>query len=98
MKGIEKFNIEGLRLGLILLIVLAMVPFVPIHAEGEYNVIATLKPSNPRGFGGFGGDIALSDDFLLIGEWWGKVEEVGAIGLAYLYDTDWNLLSTLKAP
>ena len=89
--------IKGDNVVLVILIFLATM-LAPIRAEAGYSVIATLKPSNPRGFGGFGGDIALSEDLLLIGEWWGKVEDVGAIGLAYLYDADWNLLSTLTAP
>jgi hypothetical protein len=71
---------------------------VPIKAEEEYNVIATLEPSNPHGTGAFGRDIALSKDFLLIGEERGNVEGEGSIGKAYLYDADLNLLSTLQAP
>ncbi|UCD73581.1 MAG: hypothetical protein JSW01_02780, partial [Candidatus Bathyarchaeota archaeon] len=82
---------------LILLSILAAISMAPVRAEEEYHVIATLEPSNPQGYGGFGGDIALSEDLLLIGEWWGHVEGVGCAGLAYLYDTDWNLLSTLQA-
>ncbi len=84
--------------GLIILLILATIFVVPVRAEEEYHVIATLKPTIPGGFGGYGGDIALSEDFLLIGEWWGYNQEVGLAGLAYLYDADWNLLSTLQAP
>jgi hypothetical protein len=95
---VKKGNFEGKHAILILLSILAVISVTPVRAEEEYHVVATLEPSNPQGYGGFGGDIALSEDLLLIGEWWGHVEEFGTAGLAYLYDNDWNLLSTLQAP
>ena len=91
-------NFKGKHAILILLCILAAYSVIPVRAEEEYNVIATLEPSNPQGFGKFGGDFALSEDLLLIGERWGDVEGVGGAGKAYLYDTDWNLLLTLQAP
>ena len=94
----KRCNFKGKHSILILFSILVAISVVPVRAEEEYHVIATLEPSNPQGFGGFGGDIALSGDLLLVGEWWGHVEELGCAGLAYLYDTDWNLLSTLQAP
>jgi hypothetical protein len=94
----KKGNFKGKHAILILLCILAAISVAPVRAEEEYHVIATLEPSNPQGFGGFGGDIALSGDLLLIGEWWGEVEDFGTAGLAYLYDSDGNLLSTLQAP
>jgi hypothetical protein len=95
---LKKGNFKGKHAILILLCILAAISVVPVRAEEEYHVVATLEPSNPQGFGGFGGDIALSGDLLLIGEWWGEVEDFGTAGLAYLYDADWNLLSTIQAP
>jgi hypothetical protein len=95
---VKQDNFKGKHAILILLSILAALSVAPVRAEEEYYVVATLEPSNPQGFGGFGGDIALSGDLLLIGEWWGHVEEFGTAGLAYLYDADWNLLSTLHAP
>ena len=94
----KKGNFNDKSWIIILLSTLIAISVVPVQAEEEYHVIATLEPSNPQGFGGFGADIALSRDLLLIGEWWGHVEEFGTAGLAYLYDADWNLLSTLQAP
>jgi len=91
-------NFKGKHAILILLCILAAFSVIPVRAEEEYNVIATLEPSNPKGLGGFGGDFALSEDLLLIGECRGHVEGVGSAGKAYLYDTDWNLLLTLQAP
>jgi len=95
---VKRCNFKGKHSILILFSILVAISVVPVRAEEEYHVIATLEPSNPQGFGGFGGDIALSGDLLLVGEWWGHVDELGCAGLAYLYDTDWNLLSTLQAP
>jgi hypothetical protein len=95
---VKPSNLKSKHAVLILLGILASISVVPVRAEEEYNAIATLEPSNPQGFGGFGGDITLSEDFLLIGEWWGHVEGVGCAGLAYLYDADWNLLLTLQEP
>jgi hypothetical protein len=94
----KKGYFKGKHAILVLLSILTVVFMAPVLAEEEYHVVATLEPSNPQGYGGFGGDIALSGDLLLIGEWWGEVEEFGTAGQAYLYDTDWNLLSTLQAP
>ncbi len=94
---LKKGNFNCKHAILILLCILAAIS-IPVRAEEEYHVVATLEPSNPQGFGGFGGDIALSGDLLLVGEWWGDVEGVGCAGLAYLYDADWNLLLTIQAP
>jgi hypothetical protein len=83
---------------LIILFVLAATNMALVGAEEEYHVITTLESSNPQGFGGYGGDIAFSEGLLLIGEWWGQVEEVREVGKAYLYDTEGNLISVLQAP
>jgi len=98
VRKVKGSKFKGEYAGLIILSILMAIPVSPVLAEEEYHVVATLEPSNPQGFGGYGGDIALSGDLLLIGEWWGNVDEVEDAGRAYLYDADWNLLSTLQAP
>jgi hypothetical protein len=91
-------NLKGKHTILILVGILAAVSMVPVRAEEEYGLIATLEPTIPGGGAYFGTDIALSEDLLLISEYKGHVEDVGPAGKAYLYDADWNLLSTLQAP
>jgi len=83
---------------LLFLSILIATTVVPINAEEEYHVIATLQAPSPSQGGEFGFDIALNEDLLLIGEWQAKVGEINDAGRAYLYDTDWNLLATFQAP
>ena len=44
---------------------------IHVRADEEYNVLATLQSIYPTNGGKFGGDIALSEDLLMIGEWLG---------------------------
>jgi hypothetical protein len=69
---------------------------VPINAEEEYNVLATLQSPSPDEGGMFGGDIVLGEERLMIGEWHGLVDGITA-GRAYLFDTNWSLVLNLSS-
>lgn len=67
-----------------------------VRADEEYNVLATLQSIYPTNGGKFGGDIALSEDLLMIGEWLGLVDGE-TVGRAYIYDSNWNLILNLTS-
>lgn len=70
---------------------------VPIKAEEEYVLLATLHSPDPEGSDGFGGDISLGEDILVIGDWYAEVDGVSG-GMLYIYDRSWNLIESLHAP
>jgi hypothetical protein len=81
---------------LLSLSILIATMIVPINAEEEYNVLATLQSPSPKGEGYFGGDIVLGEERLMIGEWHGLVDGFSA-GRAYLFDTNWSLIFNLTS-
>ena len=87
-----------MRLGLIILIVFATVPVIPIRAEEECHVIVTLQAPEPTFFGGYGLETALFEDGIVIGEWTGDIGELESAGRAYIYDSGWELTSILQDP
>ncbi|MBA7612826.1 hypothetical protein ES703_20067 [subsurface metagenome] len=94
----KRKEIKSKHAGVIILIFLATILVVPIHAEDEYHVIVTLQAPEPTSFGGFGLETALFEDGIVIGVFTGDIGEISTAGRAYIYDTDWGLTSTLQAP
>ena len=87
-----------MKIGLVLLIVSSTVLVIPIRAEEEYHVIKTIQAPEPTWFGGFGLETAFFEDGIVIGEWQGDVGGISSAGRAYIYDTDWDLISILQIP
>jgi hypothetical protein len=56
---------------------------VPIKAEEEYVLLATLHSPDPEGSDGFGGFISLGEDILIIGDWYAEVDGVSG-GMVYI--------------
>ncbi len=71
---------------------------VPIKAEEEYHLVATLQSPIPHGYSGFGGEAILGDDFLVIGEPGAYFTEDITAGKIFVYDLDWTLITTIQAP
>ncbi len=70
----------------------------PTKAEEEYHVIATLQAPTLTERGHFGSDLALFEDTLLIAEWFAGEGDVAQVGRAYIFDSDWHLVTTLQDP
>jgi len=71
---------------------------VPIKAEEEYHVIASIQAPVPTDGGGFGSDLALYGDLLVISEPYADLGALVEAGRAYIFDSDWSLVTTLQAP
>ncbi len=82
---------------LLFMSILIATTVVPIKAEEEYVLLATLQPPDPVGARGFGADISLGEDILLIGDWWADVDGVSG-GMLYIYDRSWNFVESMHAP
>jgi hypothetical protein len=82
---------------LLFMSILIAATVVPIIAEEEYVLLATLQPPDPVGARGFGADISLGEDILLIGDWWAEVDGVSG-GMLYIYDRSWNFVESMHAP
>jgi hypothetical protein len=81
----------------IILCVLAVVYVTPVKGEEEYHLIATLQSPAPHGYGAFGGDSELGEDFLVIGECYALVNEGMSVGRGYIFDFDWNLITSIQS-
>jgi hypothetical protein len=91
-------NLIGKYAILILLCILAVISVVPVRAEEEYGLIATLQSPTPDSNGGFGSEIALSEGLFLIGEKYASVDDLGGGGKAYIFDSYGVLVSALSPP
>ena len=58
-----------------------------------FDYVTTLQSPTPSQGGVFGGDMALSGNWLLVGETGAQVGNTSGAGRAYLFDTDWNLIA-----
>lgn len=86
----------SILLGIILLFYLSSITITRASEhQTNSNYLVTLQSPTPIQGGKFGSEIALSGNRLLVGETWAHVDEKNGAGKAYLYDTDWNLISTL---
>ncbi len=84
--------------GLITLCIITSLLIAPIQADEEYHVIATMQAPTLTEGGGFGSDLALYEDILLIAESEADLGDLKRVGRAYIFDSDWNLVATLQAP
>ena len=66
----------------------------------DYNLglLTTLQSPDGKKFTRYGECIAVSEDHLVVGEPGANLDENNGAGKAYVYDTDWNLLTTLQSP
>jgi hypothetical protein len=71
---------------------------VSIKAEEEYRVIASLQAPTLTVRGEFGSDLALFEDILLIAERYADEVDIERVGRAYIFDSDWHLVTTLQDP
>lgn len=75
-----------------------MLNFGEVHIYSRDLELERTLVSGKTGLNDFGAAIAVTDDYLLIGE---SIAQVGAhlrAGVAYLYDLEGNLLTTLESP
>jgi len=84
--------------GLITLCIITLLLVPPARADEEYHVIATMQAPTLTDSGGFGSDLALYEDILLIAEDNADLGDLDKVGKAYIFDSDWNLVTTLQAP
>ena len=84
--------------GLITLCIIASLLISPVRADEEYHVIATMQAPTPTSSGGFGTDLALYEDTILISEEDADLGDLTRVGRAYIFDSDWNLVATLQQP
>ncbi len=70
----------------------------PVRADEEYHVIATMQAPTLTEGGGFGSDLALYEDILLVSEYEADLGDLRRVGRAYIFDSDWNLVTTLQQP
>jgi hypothetical protein len=84
--------------GLITLCIIASLLIAPVRADEEYHVIATLQPPIPSNRGFFGFDLALYEDILLVAESYSDVGDLIDARNAYIFDSDWNLVTTIQQP
>ena len=89
---------KGIIVSFIILCFLAAANVTPVKGEEEYHLVATLQSSAPHGYSGFGGDTELGEDFLVIGECHAIVNEEISAGKLYIYDFDWNLITSIQSP
>jgi len=94
----KRREIKGVHAGLIILFILATGLVIPTRADEEYHVIATMQAPTLTSSGGFGIDLALHEDILLISEEDADLGDLTRVGRAYIFDSDWNLVATLQQP
>jgi len=82
---------------LITLCLITSILVASARADEEFTLIKTLQSPKPSDRGGFGFDIALDADFLIIGEWYASIDDLEQAGGAYIYDSQWSIISTLTS-
>jgi outer membrane protein assembly factor BamB len=70
----------------------------PSLAQEASQASMTIQPQQPRSEGWFGYSVAINGDFIVVGEPHADVEGESRAGLAYLYDTEGGLVTTLRSP
>jgi hypothetical protein len=83
---------------LLFLSVLIATTVVPIEAEEEYVLLASLQSPNQAGAEAFGAGICLGEDILIITDPYADVDDVSRVGMLYIYDRSWNLVESVYPP
>ncbi len=65
--------------------------------DAEGNLVKTLQSPEPEANAEFGGEVAVSEDIIAVGEYNADVEVLNE-GKAFMFDSEGNLLSTLQSP
>ena len=94
----KQSRVKGISSGLLILCIIMGILACQVHADGEYHVIATMQAPTLTSSGGFGTDLALHEDILLISEEDADLGDLTRVGRAYIFDSDWNLVATLQQP
>ena len=81
-----------------LFFILITLGVIPIQAKDEYNVIVTLQAPEPVSSGRFGIETRLFEGGLVVGVYQADVDDQISAGKAYIYDTNWNLITPLQSP
>lgn len=61
------------------------------------NLKVTLQAPTPQLKGKFGRSVAISQDIVLVGEYWAEVDGYIKAGRAHIFDTEGNLLASLQS-
>ena len=94
----KKLRLGALLVELIALSLLASVMAVPVLAEEEYQVTATLQSPEPTSSGKFGYSVAVSGNIIAVGEPEAVLADIGQVGKVYTFDSDGNLLAAFQSP
>jgi hypothetical protein len=98
VKRVKKDKVKGVSSGLLILSIIVGVLACRVHADEEYHVIATLQAPIPTNDGKFGLDLTLFEDILLVAESHSDLEDLIDTRNAYMFDSDWNVVTTIKQP
>jgi predicted NAD-dependent protein-ADP-ribosyltransferase YbiA (DUF1768 family) len=83
---------------LLTLSILIATIMVPIKAEEEYQITATIESPEQQSASHFGYSVDIYGDIMVIGEHFGSVESIYRAGQAHIFDLEGNLKVTLQAP
>jgi len=83
---------------LIALSVFSVAFIVHVGAEEEYHVTATIQSPEPYAGAQFGHMVTFNDGILIVSDKNAIIEGAGAVGRAYVYDSEGTLMATLQAP
>jgi hypothetical protein len=71
---------------------------VPIKAEEEYQITATIESPEQQSNSLFGYSVDIYGDIMVIGESYASVESIAQAGQAHIFDLEGNLKVTIQAP
>jgi len=97
-KEMRKSRSRVLLVELIVLCFLASALGVSALAGEEYQITATILSPDPQYSGIIGCSVAVSGDFVVVGEYWADVDGNSRAGKAHIYDLNGDLKVTLQSP
>ena len=66
--------------------------------DSEGNLLKTLESPEPQTEGSFGHSVAVSEDIIVVGEYYAEVDGYSKAGKVYIFDLVGNLLAALQSP